>query len=255
MGSSFSKFLDRAKSALLAPLQRGRARPRQAWWRTAAFRPLAAEPCPVIYLPPEPWLRCRPLPTLAQGSERALFRKAAQRTPGGPRRDSAQLGGSVVVVTPQGPDRCWQWKARCLRCHRSLAAQKVARLQHKAPRPGPGVKETRLQWALARRCHKGKGGVDGSLWLKSVHLIQRPASAFRPVCRDGVARSYIPRPGPLVRIPLAGGGDDHHVAEKQRLLLSQAPSLSSAPLWLWPTLQRQHNPAALCPLPRGAKRL
>lgn len=70
-------------------------------------------------------------------------------------------------------------------------------------RPDPCARETVLK-ALSQ-CNKGKRKFDGPLWFETPEAKrskqspgQRP-SAFKPVSRDGVVHTFVPRPGKLRR--------------------------------------------------------
>lgn len=71
------------------------------------------------------------------------------------------------------------------------------------PAPDPCAKETVLK--NLSQCNKGKRKFDGALWFeepepkRKQQSPQRRPSAFRPVIRNGVEPSFLPRPGPLKR--------------------------------------------------------
>ncbi|XP_032286394.1 POM121-like protein 12 [Phoca vitulina] len=70
-------------------------------------------------------------------------------------------------------------------------------------RPDPCAKETVLR-ALSQ-CRKGNRKFDGPLWFEIPESTSRRRnpeprpSAFKPLIRNGVVPSFVPRPGPLIR--------------------------------------------------------
>ncbi|XP_026369043.2 POM121-like protein 12 [Ursus americanus] len=70
-------------------------------------------------------------------------------------------------------------------------------------RPDPCAKETVLR-ALSQ-CQKGNRKFDGPLWFEIPESVSRRRdpeprpSAFKPLIRNGVVPSFVPRPGPLIR--------------------------------------------------------
>ncbi|XP_051020678.1 POM121-like protein 12 [Acomys russatus] len=81
--------------------------------------------------------------------------------------------------------------------------QGVARpVEHSMELPDPCAKETVLR-ALSK-CKKGTRRFDGPLWFEAPEVKNRrqkpepkPSSAFKPWIKNGVAVSFVPKPGPL----------------------------------------------------------
>ncbi|XP_031301715.2 POM121-like protein 12 [Camelus dromedarius] len=206
MGSYLSSYLGTAKATQPLPARERRApRPRPA---LSTSRLPGPDHCPIVCI--RPVLSDSPPPAAPprrrdhDAARRALLPEAWRRVPSGPPLRT------TVGLDLLGRRRSYPWAARNPRRSRSLVTIKIAPPQHRGSiyccppaqeQPDPCAKETVLR-ALSQ-CKKGKRKFDGPLWFespdpkRSSQSPERRLSAFQPVWRDGVVRSFVPKTGPL----------------------------------------------------------
>lgn len=206
LSSYLSSYLGTAKATQPLPARERRApRPRPA---LSTSRLPGPDHCPIVCI--RPVLSDSPPPAAPprrrdhDAARRALLPEAWRRFPSGPPLRTA------VGLDLLGRRRSYPWAARNPRRSRSLVTIKIAPPQHRGSiyccppaqeQPDPCAKETVLR-ALSQ-CKKGKRKFDGPLWFespdpkRSSQSPERRLSAFQPVWRDGVVRSFVPKTGPL----------------------------------------------------------
>lgn len=187
-----AKYLPGAVSPPLAPMRRYRSAPEPK----APARPAQGAGC----VPPGPLPRRRGPGT----SPPRVVADAWRRLPAQPPLET--VVGPNVSGPSESDMKRWHPSARHPPGTWSPVTVKIAPPEHRlspgascrrAPieeRPDPCAKETVLQ-ALSR-CKKGERKFDGPLWFETAE--PRPSS-FKPLTKNGVVPSFVPRPGPLDR--------------------------------------------------------
>ncbi|XP_006751370.1 POM121-like protein 2 [Leptonychotes weddellii] len=213
MGSYLSRYVGRylgtAKAALPRPAWRCRSlRPR------LAHRPLGPIQSQVISIHRERWIRRRPRPTLPPHLDhprvqRAIVPKAWRRFHG--KSPLHTFLGLDFSSNRESFMKQWLWKARNLLNIWNMATIKITPAERSGSFRGPPIqeqpdscaKETRLR--ARSPCRKGKKRIHRPLQFEAPHAKRRRPSpgarpsAFKPVWKDGVVPSFVPRPGPLRR--------------------------------------------------------
>ncbi|XP_034855855.1 POM121-like protein 2 [Mirounga leonina] len=163
----------------------------------------------------ERWIRRPPHPTLPPHLDqprvqRAIVPKAWRRCHG--KSPLHTFLGLDFSSNRESFVKQWLWKAQNLRniwnmrtinitpAERSGSFSRGPPIQEQ---PDSCAKETRLR--ARSPCQKGKKRIHRPLQFEAPHAKRRRPSpgagpsAFKPVCKDGVVPSFVPRPGPLRR--------------------------------------------------------
>ncbi|XP_059253592.1 POM121-like protein 12 [Mustela nigripes] len=200
-----------------------------------------------------PRIRFRPLPQMPPNWDpsqpQRVVTEAWRRFPAKPPPETI-LGPDLSSAWESYMKR-WLWSARHPRRIWSPVTVRIAPPEHRgnpwvsraqAPRacpaghppaeerPDPCAKETVLR-ALSQ-CQKGNRKFDGPLWFEIPGSMSRRQkseprpSAFKPLIRNGVVPSFVPRPGPLSRS--LHSWSDNVCREVAELQPDGQPSLSAA---------------------------
>ncbi|XP_035159258.3 POM121-like protein 2 isoform X1 [Callithrix jacchus] len=234
--------------------------PRAQKPQTLSSRPVlrsqVQDPCKVIYVHRERWVRTQPLPTAPPAWDFARIRRCFPNRPQllsftGPDSSEARLAYM----------KRWLWNARHPRPVRSLVTVKIAPPEHREEprqaspaleRPDPCARETVLK-ALSQ-CNKGNRKFTEPLWFETPDVKRRKQSpvprpsAFKPVRRHGEVPTFVPRPGPLRSLcsPTAVSSERFGLPSSAPPALPQKEPLS--PPGHFPPLQLTTLPAPAPPL-------
>ncbi|XP_044247821.1 POM121-like protein 2 [Ursus americanus] len=210
MGSYLSRSLGSAKAAPRRPAWRPRS-PRSR----PAYRPLGPVQSQVISIHRERWIRSRPHPTMPPhldhpGVQRVIVPKAWRRFHG--KSPLQTFLGLEFSSNRKSFVKQWHWKTQNLLNIWNMVTTKMtppecsgsfSRGPPMQEHPDSCAKESRLR--ARSRCKKGKKRIHRPLQFEAPHAKRRrqspgaKPSAFKPVWKDGVVPSFVPRPGPLRR--------------------------------------------------------
>ncbi|XP_058391474.1 POM121-like protein 12 [Diceros bicornis minor] len=207
MGSYLGKYVGTAEPALPPP-----APERRSQRLRPAGRPPRWDQGPAGHVHQQCRMRAKPRSTIPPGGDHATIRRAfvPKARKHFPSRAARHTSMGLAFSENQSFVQQCLWNVRnprgtrgpvTVKIHPPESRGSVYRCPPPEEPPDPCAKETVLK-ALSL-CPKGKKKFDGPLWFEIPDTEERSPSpprrpsAFKPVWRNGVIPSFVPRPGPL----------------------------------------------------------